>query len=74
MLTEDNQTVRLFYSKYCVCVCVCVCCGGSAENYNMDYNHGEPHVSPYTAREGENFHRGGKKLGGLQERKSLGFY
>ena len=40
----------------------------------MDYNHGEPHVSPYTAREGENFHRGGKKLGGLQERKSPGFY
>ena len=39
---------------------------GSAENYNMDYNHGEPHVSPYIASEEEYFHRGKKKLGGLQ--------
>ena len=67
---SDCQTIL----QQILCVCVCVCCGGSAENYNMDYNHGEPHVSPYTAREGENFHRGGKKLGGLQERKSPGFY
>ena len=38
---------------------------GSADNCNLGAcNHGEPHASPCTAREGEHFYRGRKKLGG----------